>query len=119
VRARIEPLWGWPGQEAFVSVTVFSFRLYVTGQTEVTQVAQANLRRLCESRLAGRYELEVVDTIEQADRAEADRVLATPTVLRLAPEPQRRVVGDLSDPSRAATALGLPDPDASKESDAL
>lgn len=100
-------------------MTVYSFRLYVTGQTEVAQVAQANLRRLCESRLAGRYELEVVDTVEHTDRADADRILATPTVLRLAPLPQRRVIGDLSDHSRAGTALGLPDPDASEESDEL
>jgi circadian clock protein KaiB len=88
---------------------VYSFRLYVTGQTERSQAAQANLRVLCESRLPGRYELEVVDAAEQPGLAEEQRILATPTVIRLAPSPQRRVIGDLSDHHRAAYALGLPE----------
>ena len=68
----------------------------------------ANLRALCESRLPGSYELEVIDTAERPGLAEEQRILATPTVVRLAPLPQRRVIGDLSDHHRAAYALGLP-----------
>ena len=86
----------------------FVFRLYVAGQTERSQAAEANLRALCESRLPGGYELEVIDAAEQPARAEEQRILATPTVVRLAPLPQRRVIGDLSDERRAASALGLP-----------
>jgi circadian clock protein KaiB len=86
----------------------YSFRLYVAGQTERSQAAEANLRALCESRLPGGYDLEVIDAIEQPGLAEEQRILATPTVLRLAPPPQRRVIGDLSDHQRAAYALGLP-----------
>jgi circadian clock protein KaiB len=92
-------------------VTIYSLRLYVAGQTERSEAALANLRLLCEAHLAGRYELEVVDATERPDQAEQDRILATPTVLRLAPAPQRRVIGDLSDHGRTAAALGLPDPD--------
>lgn len=89
-------------------MTVYSFRLYVTGQSERSQTAVANLRALCESRLPGSYELEVIDTAERPGLAEEQRILATPTVVRLAPLPQRRVIGDLSDHHRAAYALGLP-----------
>lgn len=90
-------------------MTIYSFRLYVAGQTERSSTAEANLRALCESRLPGGYELEVVDTREQPALAEEQRILATPTVVRLTPPPQRRVIGDLSDRRRAAYALGLPD----------
>jgi circadian clock protein KaiB len=86
----------------------YSFRLYVAGQTERSQAAEANLRALCESRLPGGYELEVIDATDQPGLAEEQRILATPTVVRLAPPPQRRVIGDLSDHQRAAYALGLP-----------
>lgn len=88
-------------------VTMYAFRLYVAGQSERSQAAETNLRGLCESFLPGRYELEVIDAAEQPGLAEEQRILATPTVLRLAPPPQRRVIGDLSDHGRAAYALGL------------
>ena len=87
----------------------YSFRLYVAGQTVRSQAAEANLRALCESRVPGGYELEVVDAVEQPGLAEEERILATPTVVRLAPLPQRRVIGDMSDHQRAAYALGLPE----------
>jgi len=87
----------------------YSFRLYVAGQTARSQAAEANLRALCESRLPGGYELEVLDATEQPGLAEQERILATPTVVRLAPLPQQRVIGDLSDHQRAAYALGLPE----------
>jgi circadian clock protein KaiB len=86
----------------------YSFQLYVAEQTERSQVALINLRYLCESHLRGRYELEVIDVVDRPDRAEHARILATPTVIRIAPFPTRRVIGDLSDHARAAAALGLP-----------
>ncbi|WP_220182750.1 circadian clock KaiB family protein [Sphaerisporangium album] len=89
-------------------MTVYSFRLYVAGKTERSQTAEVNLRFLCDSRLPGGYEVEIVDASERPDLAEDGRILATPTVVRLAPLPQRRVIGDLSDHGRAAVALGLP-----------
>ena len=90
-------------------MTVYSFRLYVAGQSERSQAAEANLRALCESHLPGGYELVVIDAAEQPGLAEEQRILATPAVIRLAPLPQRRVIGDLSDHQRAAYALGLPE----------
>lgn len=94
-------------------VTIYSFRLYVAGNTERSQTAEVNLRFLCEARLSGMYEVEVIDAVERPELAEEGRILATPTVVRLTPPPQRRVIGDLSDHGRAAIALGLPAADAS------
>ncbi|TDD04776.1 circadian clock protein KaiB [Saccharopolyspora terrae] len=90
----------------------FTFRLFVVGQTERSQAAKNNLRAVCEHRVPGRYEIEVVDVAERPDLAGELRILATPTVVRLAPLPQRRVIGDLSDHRRITVALGLPDADA-------
>jgi circadian clock protein KaiB len=90
-------------------VTDYSFKVYITGETARSSAAVANLRALCEARVAGLYELEIVDVLDRPDLAEDDRIIATPAVIRLAPLPRRRVIGDLSDPSLAATALGFPD----------
>jgi circadian clock protein KaiB len=86
----------------------YSFRLYVAGQTARSQAAVSNLRFLCESHLPSRYEIEIVDAVERPDLAEEARILATPTVVRVEPLPQLRVIGDLSDHGRAAAVLGLP-----------
>ncbi|MFC0435277.1 circadian clock KaiB family protein [Kutzneria buriramensis] len=90
-------------------MTTYFFRLFVFGQTERSVAAQANLRMLCESLLPGRYRVEVVDVAEHPDVADQERVLATPMVVRMAPLPRYRVIGDLSDHRRMATALGLPE----------
>lgn len=59
--------------------------------------------------LSADYEIDIIDAAEHPDLAEEQRILATPTVIRNAPLPQRRVIGDLSDSRRAGYALGLPD----------
>jgi circadian clock protein KaiB len=90
-------------------MTDYSFRLYVAGRTARSQAAVSNLHFLCESHLPSRYEIEVIDAIERPDLVEEARILATPTVVRLEPAPQLRVIGDLSDHGRAADILGLSD----------
>lgn len=85
----------------------FAFELYIAGQTGRSQAAVSNLRFLCESHCQDRYEIVVIDAVERPDLAEEARVLATPTVVRVAPTPQTRVIGDLSDHGRAAEVLGL------------
>jgi circadian clock protein KaiB len=86
----------------------FRFRLFVTGESGRSLQAADNLRALCEARVAGLYELEVIDVLDRPELAEEERIIATPTVIRLVPLPKRRVIGDLSDLSRAAVALDLP-----------
>ncbi|WP_169978368.1 circadian clock KaiB family protein [Tautonia rosea] len=87
----------------------YVLKLYITGLTSRSQRAVATLQRLCDSELAGRYELVVVDVLEQPELAEQDKVLATPTVIKEHPEPQRRIIGDLSDAARVLAALDLND----------
>lgn len=86
----------------------YKFRLYVMDESARARRAADNLRALCEARVAGLYELDIVDVLQRPDLAEEDRIIATPTALRLAPPPQRRVVGDLSDLRLAAAALEFP-----------
>jgi circadian clock protein KaiB len=89
-------------------MTDYSFRLYVAGRTARSRAAESHLRHVCEANVPGRYVIEVIDAAERPGLAEDARVLATPTVVRLRPRPQQRIVGDLSDHDRAAVALGLP-----------
>jgi circadian clock protein KaiB len=84
-------------------------RLYVTDSTLLSQRAIANLRSLCDRELAGQYEVEVVDVLEDPDAAEENRIMATPTLIRERPEPARRLVGDLSDRATVLATLVLTD----------
>jgi circadian clock protein KaiB len=87
---------------------VWKLRLYVAGQSPKSLRASANLRRLCDEHLAGRFEIEVVDLAEHPERAQVDNIIAIPTLVRCAPDPHRRTVGDLSDTGRVLAALDLP-----------
>jgi circadian clock protein KaiB len=91
-----------------VSTHTFRFTLFVTGMTPRTELALANLRRICDDRLIG-CELDVIDVLEQPELAEQWKILATPTLIREAPPPRRRVTGDLSDTARVLQFLMLPD----------
>jgi circadian clock protein KaiB len=82
--------------------------LYVAGSAPKSLTALANLKDLCETHLAGRYEIEVVDLLEQPLRASSDEIIAVPTVVRQRPEPVRKVIGDLSDTDSVLVGLRLP-----------
>lgn len=82
-------------------------RLYVAGQTPKSLTALANLKRLCEGQLAGRYHLEVIDLLEHPHLARRDDILAVPTLVRKLPPPIRKVIGDLSSQERVLVGLGL------------
>ncbi len=85
----------------------YMIKLYVTGQTARSQRAIANLRRICEEELSGRYELVVIDILERPQLAEDEKILATPTVVKELPHPIRRIIGDLSDSERGCLGLDL------------
>jgi len=85
----------------------WKLRLYVAGQMPHTTRALENLMRICEKHLAGRYEIEVVDVLQNPHLARGDRVLAVPTLVRKLPEPVRKIVGDLSDEERVLVDLDL------------
>jgi circadian clock protein KaiB len=83
----------------------FLLKLYVAGKTMRAEQAIANLRKICREDLDGRYELEIIDVVEFPEKAEADRILATPTLIKQLPPPLRRVIGDLSDKEKVLLGL--------------
>jgi circadian clock protein KaiB len=82
-------------------------RLYVAGQSPKSLTAFANLKRICDEYLKSRYEIEIVDLIENPQLAAADEIVAIPTLVRRLPEPTRRLIGDLSDVDRVLAGLQL------------
>jgi len=87
--------------------TIFKFRLYVAGDALNSAQARSNLNALCRAHLAGRHEIEVVDVFREPQRALADAVFMTPTLIKLAPLPVRTIVGTLSQTQTVLQALGL------------
>lgn len=86
---------------------VWELRLYVAGQTPRSLAAFANLKRICEEHLPGRYNIEVVDLVKHPQLAVGDQILAIPTLVRKLPQPLRKIVGDLRDTERALVGLQL------------
>jgi circadian clock protein KaiB len=85
----------------------FELRLYVAGQTSKSLAAFANLKKICEEHLAGRYRIEVVDLIRNPQLAQGDQILAIPTLVRKLPEPIKKIIGDLSDTLRVLVGLDI------------
>jgi circadian clock protein KaiB len=86
---------------------VWELRLYVAGQTPRSIAAFANLKKLCEDHLAGRYRIEVIDLLQQPQLAAGDQIVAIPTLVRKLPAPLRKIVGDLSNTERTLVGLNL------------
>ena len=85
---------------------IFKFRLYIAGDTENSVQALANLTALCELSLSNHYEIEVVDVLQEPKRALADGIFMTPTLVKLAPLPVKKIVGTLSESGRILKVLG-------------
>jgi circadian clock protein KaiB len=86
---------------------VWELRLYVAGQSPKSLTAFANLKKICEEHLKGRYRIEVVDLLQHPQLAAGDQIVAIPTLVRKLPEPLRRIVGDLSNTDRTLVGLQL------------
>jgi circadian clock protein KaiB len=85
----------------------FELRLYVAGQTPKSRTALANLKRICETHLAGEYSIEVIDLTKNPALASGDEILAVPTLVRRLPEPIRKIIGDLSNEERVLVGLDV------------
>ena len=85
----------------------WELRLYVAGQTSKSITAFANLKRICETHLAGQYKIEVIDLLENPQLARGDQIMAIPTLVRKLPEPVRKIIGDLSNTERVLVGLQL------------
>ena len=85
----------------------WTLRLYIAGQTPRSLSAFANLKRLCEEHLAGRYRIEIIDLLQSPHLGAKDQIVALPTLVRKLPEPIKRVIGDLSDSKRVSMGIDL------------
>ena len=85
----------------------YLLKLFVTGQTQRSESAISDLRRICEEEFQNQYELIVVDILKRPQLAEDEKILATPTVIKELPLPIRRIIGDLSDKEKVLLGLDL------------
>ncbi len=85
----------------------WKLRLYVADNTSKSVTAFRNLEQLCETHLAGRYQIEVIDLLKNPQLAQGDQILAVPTVVRKLPAPIRKIIGTLADAERVLVGLDL------------
>ena len=85
----------------------YNLRLYVAGQTPKSMAAIANLKKICEQHLPGRYEIEVIDLIKDPALARRHQIVAIPTLIRELPEPLKRIIGDLSNVEKVLVGLDI------------
>jgi circadian clock protein KaiB len=85
----------------------YRLRLYVAGTTPKSVQALRNLKQICEEHLQGRYEIEIIDLLENPQLAKGDQILALPTLVRRLPEPIKKIIGDLSNKERVLVGLDL------------
>lgn len=86
---------------------VYILRLYITGMTPNSKRAVANVKKICEEHLAGRYELEVIDIYQQPSLAAGDQIIAAPTLIKKLPFPLKKLIGDMSNTEKVLLGLDL------------
>jgi circadian clock protein KaiB len=106
---KTKPTKPTPGQAgpAEAETDTWILKLYVAGQTPKSITAFANLKKICEEHLAGQYEIQVIDLLENPQLARGDQILAIPTLVRKLPQPVRKIIGDLSNTERVLVGLDL------------
>jgi circadian clock protein KaiB len=95
------------GEAGPLDAGAYNLRLYVAGQTPKSLAAIANLKRICEHHLVGRYTIEVIDLLLTPQLAAGDQIVALPTLVRHLPPPLKRIIGDLADTERLLVGLDI------------
>lgn len=85
----------------------YNLHLYVAGQTPKSIAAIANLKKICEQHLSGRYDIEVIDLMKTPALAQQHQIIAIPTLIRQLPEPLKRIIGDLSNLEKVLVGLDI------------
>ena len=85
----------------------YMLRLYISGATPNSTRALANLQRICERHLAGRYDLEIIDIYQNPLIAKDDQIVALPTLIKKFPKPIQRLIGDMADEKKVLHGLDL------------
>ena len=86
---------------------MWELRLYVAGQTPKSVAAFTNLKKICDTYLAGQYRIEVIDLLVNPELARGDEIIAIPTLVRRLPTPVKKIVGDLSNTARTLVGMQL------------
>jgi circadian clock protein KaiB len=94
-------------QEPAADDQSWELRLYVAGQTSRAVMAFANLKKICEEHVPGKYRIEIIDLLKHPQLAKGDQILAVPTLVRKLPVPVRKIIGDLSNIERVLVGLDL------------
>lgn len=90
-----------------ISEDVYVLRLFITGATPNSVRAVSNIKQICEQYLKGKYSLEIIDVYQQAEIASHEQLVALPLLIKKAPLPQKRFIGDLSDFEKVLKGLGV------------
>ena len=93
----------WNGEEA----PHYNLRLFITGASPVSVRAVSNIKTICETYLAGRYELEVIDIYQQPLLVKDENITAIPVLIKKFPLPKKKLVGDMSDTDKVLKGLGI------------
>ncbi|MEN6432767.1 MAG: circadian clock KaiB family protein [Smithella sp.] len=86
---------------------IWNLRLYVAGQTSKSITAFANLKKICDEHLAGKYQIEVIDLLKNPQLAKGDQIIAIPTLVRKLPDPIKKIIGDLANTERVLVGLDI------------
>jgi circadian clock protein KaiB len=81
--------------------------LFISGASDRSRLALANIKAIASQHLDGRYRLSVVDLYQQPERAREHEIIAVPTLVKRLPQPLRRLIGDLSDEDRVMVGLDI------------
>jgi circadian clock protein KaiB len=85
----------------------WQLRLYIAGLSPNSVAAIANLKKICEDQLKGKYRIEVIDLLEKPQLAKGDQIIAIPTLVRRLPPPVKKIIGNLSKAERALVGLDI------------
>lgn len=88
-------------------VKKYKLKLYITGNTLNSQRAITNLFRICHEELNDQYSVEIIDVLEQPHKAEQEKILVTPTLIKQLPPPLQRIIGDMSNTQKVLLGLDL------------
>ena len=86
---------------------IWNLKLYVAGNTQKSITVFANLKKICEEHLAGKYRIEVIDLLKHPQLAKGDQIIALPTLVKKLPAPIKKIIGDLADTERLLVGLDI------------
>jgi circadian clock protein KaiB len=109
-KSKAAPISRKPREKSRSKKTAVQLRLYVAGQTPKSLAAFENLQRICEQHMPGKYDIKVIDLMQNPQLARGDQIVAIPTVVKNLPVPIRKLIGDLSNTERVLVGLNLKTP---------